>query len=191
MRTNSDPNRWALIVIPIAILSSVSAGISHGFRYDSDLPQGAPATANLPSRESLEAAARQFVGALKNGDAGSILQQFSKKGVVFGIDSDPLPWNKIKQQMKKGGDLYCLFFDTQCLRKDPSFQKQSALRDILVGGKSYRMQVAVGEEFHRRTGFVRLFVESNPDRTQEGKEFCDLGYVFEDHAWKISEVQYF
>jgi len=53
------------------------------------------------------------------------------------------------------------------------------------------MQVAVGEEFHRRTGFVRLFVESNPDRTQEGKEFCDLGYVFEDHAWKISEVQYF
>jgi hypothetical protein len=153
--------------------------------------QGQPDSAKPTARKSLEIAVKQFVAALKDRDVEALIQQFSKNGVVFGIDSDPISFQLIRKQMRKGGPLYCSFFDTQCLRQEPGFEKQFSLRDSLVNGKAHHWQLGINQQAQPTVGDVRLFVEGNPDRSKTGNEFCNLSYKFEHGAWKIREVVFY
>jgi hypothetical protein len=153
--------------------------------------QSVPDSARPATRESLEIVVKQFVVTLKDRDVETLTRQFSKKGVVFGIDSDPISSQVIRNRMKKNEQLYCLFFDTQCLRRDPSFQKQFSLRDSLLNGKTNHWQVTINQQSQSPVGEVRLFVEGNPNRSQTGDEFCNLTYKFEGGTWKIQEVLFY
>lgn len=148
-------------------------------------------SAKLSARESLEIAVKQFVAALRDGNVEVLIQQFSKHGVTFGIDSDPISLQLIRKQMRKGGPLYCSFFDTQCLRQEPGFEKALSLRDSLVNGKAHNWKVGINQQVQPNIADVRLFVEGNPDRSQTGNEFCNLAYEFDNGAWKIREVLFY
>ncbi len=152
---------------------------------------GQEAQSPSPTRESLEAASNAFLVALRSRDAEALLGQFSRKGVVFGVDSDRISWAVVKKRMQKNGELYCLFFSTECLRRNPDFRKQDAIRDVLLAGKSSSVQVAIQKDPSRTIGEVRFFVHGNPNRAQNGDQFCDLTFIFVDQSWKIVEVQYY
>jgi len=178
----------------LATLVALAPSFSHAIKRQATLFVSAQAAANdaqLPTRDSLESVVKQFVSALRGRDVETLIRQFSKAGVSFGIDADPMPLELIKKGMKKDKPLYCLFLDTQCLRRDPSFQKQFSLRDSLVNGKTHRFQVAISQESQPITGDVRVFVEGNPDRIERGGEFCHLTYRLEDRSWKLVEVQFY
>jgi hypothetical protein len=186
-------NDWYLTCSAcLMLLVAAGPALQRGYdRNGSSVFQGVRDSAKPPSKESLEAAVEQFVEALKNHDEQALTVQFSKDGVAFGIDSDPMPLQAIRKSMKKNEKLFCLFFDTQCLRRDPNFRKQSSLRDSLVNGKGYHSQLAINRQAQPITGEVRLFVESNPDRSHLGEEFCNLTYQLEANAWRIREVLYY
>jgi hypothetical protein len=155
------------------------------------IAQNVPESGQSSSKESLEVSVKLFLATLKDRDEEALTQQFSKGGVVFGIDSDPISMQAIRKRMKKNEQLYCLFFDTRCLRRDPSFQKQFSLRDSLVNGKGHHWQVAINLQSQPITGEVRLFVEDNPNRSGTNNEFCNLTYILEGAAWKIREVLFY
>jgi hypothetical protein len=183
--------RWKCSTWLLVVAAASPSLRQRGDQHVASLVQSVPDSARSPSKESLENTVKQFVAALKDRDEEALTQQFSKDGVVFGIDSDPISPQVIKKRIKKHELLYCLFFDTQCLRRDRSFQKQFSLRDSLVNGKAHHWQVAINQKSQSITGEVRLFVEGNPDRSNTGDEFCNLTYNFEDDTWRIQEVLFY
>lgn len=178
----------------LLVLGPASSGLCQPIEKNANfliLAQNVPGSTKPPTKESLEIVVKQFVMALKDYDVETLTQQFSNSGVVFGIESDPISLQIIRKRMKKNEQLYCLFFDTRCLRWDPSFQKQYSLRDSLLKGKAHHWQAAINQQSQPTLGEVRLFVEGNAERSQTGDEFCNLTYKFENGAWKIREVLFY
>jgi hypothetical protein len=191
-RVRNNKERYQACSVCLIVLLVASPNLCRDYGKEVGFfVQCAPDSAKPSPKESLEIVVEQFVAALRERDEGALTQQFSKDGVAFGIDSDTMPLTAIRKRMRKNEELYCLFFDTQCLRRDPSFQKQSSLRDSLVNGKGHHSQVAINQQSQPMTGEVRLFVEGNPDRARTGEEFCNLTYKLEDNAWKIQEVLFY
>jgi len=176
------------VALALPISRSIAAGQTQS--PDPPLSQISLPESKLPTRGSLMAAATRFVTALIEKDTGALLQQFSNSGVVFDVDEDPIPREKIGLLMAQKAHLYCLLLDTACLRNNPIFKSQWAPRDSLLGGKSYRLEAGTPQEInHRLAMHVRLFVQANPDRAGRGEEFCNLDYILEEGSWKVSGVQ--
>jgi len=163
---------------------------------NSQLRTHTPTEAEPTAGERLQASATRFVTALIERDSQALISQFSKQGVVMESDSEPIPLDKLKVELQKSHQIYCMYFDTQCLREFPNFRREFSLRETLVRAKSFRLQVGLNpdlqkaDKLNRNFGDARLFVEGNPDRGQRGEEFCDLEYVLEDNHWRILLVRF-
>ncbi|HEY1422154.1 MAG TPA: hypothetical protein VGF20_01775, partial [Candidatus Acidoferrum sp.] len=100
MTVNFDARCWPQVLIRLAFVTLLIAPITHD-PVNADTLQKTPNSSKVLTKEALEKAAQQFVSALRSSDADGILQQFSKTGTAFGIDSEPVPLSQIKMKMKK------------------------------------------------------------------------------------------
>jgi len=66
----------------------------------------------------LKEAVDKFMAILEKGQPDGLFGLASSEGVVFGIESDPMPVSRVRDELRKKEGIYCLLFDTDCLRKE-------------------------------------------------------------------------
>ena len=194
MRANSKNHDRPFILI-FAVAFGLSSYVFGQMRAAAP-PGRSPQATMSATPTSLQGAVENFVAALREQDADALVRQFSSEGVVMEVDGDPIPLDQIRRAMRKRGQIFCMYFDTRCLRKYPSFRAETALRDLLIGAKSYRLQAAVNpalqqaDKLHRSFANASLFVEGNPARAKRGDQICTIVYVLEHEQWKITLVEF-
>jgi hypothetical protein len=149
----------------------------------------------------LNYAAQQFIAAIKGGKPLDLLPFWSDAGVTFGIDGDPVSGAQFKKDVEHKGDLYCFFFDTDCLRKRDDEMRRKAkaparkntlysYQELLIKSKTTVVKVSQHRDAGTLVGNVRVPLENG--EALKGNTQTELRFVFTpDHdSWKLTSVQY-
>ena len=131
---------------------------------------------------------------LEKGQPGDLLGMASKNGVVFGVDSDPIPFVQIQTQIRQKKGVYCLLFDTDCLRNEELQNWKKArhsgnikaivsFREAIRSASSRKINISPN-------GAVtwNLKLEGNPAAANINA--TTFGFALEQNTWKLTAVEY-
>lgn len=141
--------------------------------------------AGEPSAEELEKefaqAVEQFLALLESGEPEKFPDLCSEDGVVFGLDPPAIPLKKIREEIENRTGIYCLLFDTACLRKQAAGQKSGkpdsgrllSVRERLRSATAREARIALTAVDELWAGDLQLELEfpAPPPRRREGIEF--------------------
>jgi hypothetical protein len=112
-----------LIVIAVTVLPTFQNSPLRAQRK----PKACPAGIQRHSLEQeLNGAATEAIAAIKSGKAENLLPLLAAKGVFFGVDGPLVPLSSILEQMSTRTGIYCLIFDSSCLRKEVNESRKKA-----------------------------------------------------------------
>lgn len=140
--------------------------------------------AGEPSAEELEKefarAAEQFLALLESGDPEKFPDLCSEDGVVFGLDPPAVPLKQIRKEIENRTGVYCVLFDTACLRQQAAEQKSGksaagllSVRERLrsATAREARIELTAVDELWAGDLQVELELPSPPPRRREVLEF--------------------
>lgn len=147
-------------------------------------------------RKQLASVASRMLAIIEGGDASDIVELMSPKGVVFGLDPPPIPLREIRKQIQRKQGVYCLLFDTKCMREeDKEIRGEEGVppehfsyRDDLKRSPDRKVQINLYRFTDGWGGEALVFLK--------GEEKCDprntlvFGFGYEDEKWKITSVTY-
>ena len=144
--------------------------------------------------KELSETVQKFVTILQDGDAEGFLSIASKEGVAFGIDSDPISYSKIQEQILQKRGVYCLLFDTDCLRKEELREWQKAkhkgnidaiisYREALRLASSKKINISPEGLFTWKLGLNNHPADSLINTTT-------FGFALENGRWQLGSVEY-
>jgi hypothetical protein len=155
-------------------------------------------TAKSPSRgevlKKLQETVQKFMDILEKGQPEDFFGIASKDGVVFGIDSDPIPLLQIRAQIHQKKGVYCLLFDTDCLRNE-EFQnwkkaKHSgnikaiiSFREAIRSASSRKINVSPD-------GGVTWNLKLDGNPAEGNMNATTFGFALEQNMWKLTSVEY-
>jgi hypothetical protein len=155
-------------------------------------------TAKSPPREQtpkkLEEAVQKFVDILEKGQPEDLLGIVSKDGVVFGIDSDPIPFLQIQTQIRQKKGVYCLLFDTDCLRSEElQYWKKAkhsgnikaviSFREAIRSASSRKINVSPD-------GGVAWNLKLEGSPAEGNMNATTFGFDLELNTWKLTSIEY-
>ncbi len=159
----------------------------------------APQPANELSAEELEKefalAAEQFLALLESGDPERFPEACSEDGVVFGLAPPAIPRKEIREEIEKRTGVYCVLFDTGCLRTEAASHRVpkaelpalQSLRERLrtATAREARIEVTAIDEFW--LGDLRLELEFPPGMRRR-REAIEFSFERKDGAWRLIAV---
>lgn len=150
-------------------------------------------------RRELERAAHKLIAIIEKGDPKELLSLCSRAGVAFGIDWPEISLEEIRKDIEKKEDIYCVLFDTECLRKwhDELRRKYGAparteplysYRELFAKASSREVKVFVLRE-PTLGGQVSVYLKGGPaEEDPENPKY--FGFAYEDGKWKLTAVPY-
>lgn len=147
-------------------------------------------------KQELELTGKRLLTIMEKGDPKELIALCSRSGVEFGIDWPPISLPNIRKQVEKKEGIYCVLFDTKCLRKeDEAFWGKEgppepiySYRELFQKASSRDVKVFV---LHEPTlmGQVSVYLRGGPsDKLLENPK--DFFFVYEDGKWKLAAVPY-
>jgi hypothetical protein len=149
----------------------------------------------------LQDAAQKFLAVIERGEPLDLVNFWSDSGVVLGVDSEDKPVSKavVREQIRKKRELYCSFFDSECLTKlrNESRRKANGItgatpdysyRDLLLNARSKTVRVSARREGEAPVGYVTVRIENGEVTKSSTKTELDFTFVFEAGGWKLAEV---
>lgn len=139
---------------------------------------------------------------LERGEPREVISLISSKGVVFGLEPPPVASTEIRKQFAAKTGVYCLLFDTECLRKEDRAEREKAGAPTRVTPlSSYRERVQKAshrkvrsqliQQEGRWAGHVTVLLESpaNDDNISP-ENSIEFEFVFEEGEWHLAGVVY-
>jgi hypothetical protein len=158
------------------------------------------AAENVTTR-NLDARIRNFLSILRSGSPTDLLDYWSEDGVTFGVDSDPVSKEQFRKQIERKVDVFCLLFDSGCLRshirqaqrranKPASTATAYSFRELLTKAQNTTSKVVQRKKGDELFGDLRIRIE-NGDALR-GNELNQLEFAFalEKGCWKLTSVIY-
>jgi hypothetical protein len=163
----------------------------------------ADATAALPDKE-LRVGAAKFVATVETKNTSALLALFSKQGTSFISGTYALPkvhysLAEIHKDFESRSGVYCVFFDTACLRevdsKERARQQANPPRillrsviDLLASTKQRRFVTYPESAFNNK---VTLLLSSRTTETARlGEDALNFYFRWEDGEWKLRNMEF-
>jgi hypothetical protein len=153
------------------------------------------------SRKDLRSGAAEFVKLIEKRDLPALLSRFSEQGTSF-VGTAYVPVEASQQEIQRDfaakAGVYCLFFDTSCLRdedlKERTRQKGRPLTlplesviDLLATAKAKK--IVTYENLSN--GKVSLILsDRTPDTARLGQDALNFYFRFEQGQWKLRNLEY-
>jgi hypothetical protein len=107
----------------------------------------------------------------------------------------------LHSQLQQKRDLYCFFFETDCLRKQDEEQRRAAkapprkdalysYRDLLRRASSKELKVSEYKDHGALLGRVLVNLRMNEKIPGERKRVLDFTFANENGRWKLTGVPY-
>jgi hypothetical protein len=142
----------------------------------------------------LRISAQQLVHALELGNVKALTELFDAGGVVFGIEPPPIDLTELRRQFEGRHGVYCLLFDTQCLRKEagknPNRKRLYSFRDLLTKASKRDISVNLVEGDEGPFGEVRVLLTGGPIEQNPGGRTLDFSLTWDGHEWRLAQVEY-
>jgi hypothetical protein len=139
-------------------------------------------------KQQLNGAASAAIAAIKSGKPENLIPLFAVKGVFLGVDGPLMSISSIREQMSKKTGIYCLVFDSSCLRKEvnESRQKAGAItadEEIL----SFRDHILKSDPVIK----TALWADAScGGTTSDGSPLFDLEWERTSTGWRIVAIPY-
>ncbi|GAC1639367.1 MAG: hypothetical protein NVS9B14_20520 [Candidatus Acidiferrum sp.] len=139
------------------------------------------------SKDSLEAAANSLLKALEAEDVETVANQFDEKSVDVDTGGVTVSREDFTRDLKRKGPLYCVLFDTSCLRREPGNENAASLRDLWQAAD--REEGAASIDLRPASNSGRVVFYGPPFRTVRnrkiGKTIGWVNYRFKSDRWKV------
>jgi hypothetical protein len=135
-----------------------------------------------------EKTSTMFLDAVVAGKPGVILGLWSKDGVVQGIDGPTTSGSQIKKQFDEKIGMYCLMFDTDCLRKQPGFERQYSYRDLLSKVTTRKVKRRVVRYPDGLMGELRVELDGGPVEEVRDRNPFEVAFAYENGEWKLATL---
>ena len=187
---------WLLVVTLPWILAATRSSQSKGI---------AASRASIEDhlRRELEATAKRFLVIIEKGDPKEFPLLCSRKGVVFGIDQPEISLAAIRRQIDKKEGVYCLLFDTDCLRKDDAVlwgkegppartEPLYSYREIFRKTLPRELNASVSRISGVWSGYVTLALKRQPViQSGQVEKPLEFEFVYEKRQWKLVAIPYY
>jgi len=155
------------------------------------------------SQKELRSGAEDFVKLIENRDLPALLSRFSEQGTSFiGTAYVPLKTSLSQQEVHKDFEaktgVYCLFFDTSCLRDEDLKERTRrngralsiplrSITDLLATAKAKKFVTYD----NLSNGKVSLILsDRTPDTARLGQDALNFYFRFEQGQWKLRNFEY-
>jgi hypothetical protein len=178
----------AIVTASITACSSTQSGESSSSSERKPSVRNNDRAPNLESE--FERVSNDFLSAIVTGRQDFILSLWSKKGVVQGIDGPLVSSREVRSDFAKKAGLFCLIFDTACLRALPGFERMYSYRDMLskVATKEKKFQVIR----YGKSLMGELRVELHGGVMDELEDIVtnplEFDFIHEDGEWKLATL---
>lgn len=153
------------------------------------------------AKENLSAVADRLIAVIQDGKESELLEFWSHSGVSFGVDGAVVGKRTLVRQLQQKGDLYCFFFETDCLRKQDNEQRRAAkapprkdalysYRDLLRRASPKELKVSEYKDRGALLGRVLVNLTMNEKIPGERKRVLDFTFANENGRWKLTSVPY-
>lgn len=183
----------AYLALPI---SSVAALRNHGQR-----PGNQPTQVEPNAQEDLAVVAQKLIAVIGEDNEAELVKFWSHSGVSFGVDAAVIGKRAFLSQLQKKQDLYCFFFNTDCLRKHDEEQRRVAnapprkdflysYRDLLRGASSKEVKVSEYKDHDLLLGRVLVNLTMNEKMSGGRGRVLEFAFAKENGSWKLTSVPY-
>jgi hypothetical protein len=149
----------------------------------------------------LEETTQKFILAIRGGSPLELLGYWSDDGVSFGVDGDPVSKQQYREQVKQKGDLFCLFFDSGCLRRWANAARGGSskrganavlysYRDLLTQSKAATPKVSQRKEAGISAGDLKIRIENGDNLKGNEQTELEFAFALEKGTWKLTSVIY-
>jgi hypothetical protein len=149
----------------------------------------------------LRETAQNFITAIKAGVPLDLLSYWSDRGVTFGVEGEPVSKAQFRRLVARRVDLFCFFFDTDCLRKEDEAARRRAgrkseathlysYRDLLNKAKRTELQVSKRKEAGYELGDVTVQIENGANLLGNRQRELEFTFTLEHGVWKLANVIY-
>jgi len=153
------------------------------------------------AKENLSAVADRLIAVIQDGKESELLEFWSHSGVSFGVDGAVVGKRTLVRQLQQKGDLYCFFFETDCLRKQDNEQRRAAkapprkdalysYRDLLRRASPKELKVSEYKDRGALLGRVLVNLTMDEKIPGERKRVLDFTFANENGRWKLTSVPY-
>jgi hypothetical protein len=155
------------------------------------------------SDSGLRITAQEFLATIENGGSLELLRFWADSGVSLGVDMEDrvVSKNMLREQIEKKGELFCFFFDSDCLRKIRNESRRRAhktvkgitdysCRELLKRAKGRTLHVSERREGDTLAGYVQVHLDGELTKLNSPREL-NFTFIFEKGGWKLAEVPYY
>jgi hypothetical protein len=152
----------------------------------------------------LRRGAEELVKLIEKRDSAGLLKRFSEQGTSF-IGTAYVPSevslipDKIRQDFEGKRSVYCLFFDSECFRKEDSEERtrqngrplKGSLKSIFELLSSASEKRFVTYDISAQNGKVSVLLSKRtPDTARVGEDALNFYLRLEGGLWKLRNIEY-
>lgn len=150
--------------------------------------QGCPAKRDA-LQEELERASSAAIDAIKSGKPEKLMPLLATKGVFLGTDGPLVSVPAIHKQMSTGTGIYCVIYDSACLKKEvKDGRKKAGASPDTTEIMSFRDRLAKSNVTIKTSMFSDA--SSCSGTTSDGSPSFDLEWKRTSSGWKITAIPY-
>lgn len=153
------------------------------------------------AQESLSEAAQKLTAVIEEDKESELPGFWSHSGVSFGVDGGVIGKQALLKQLQQKQDLYCFFFDTDCLRRHDEEQRRAAnapprkhylysCYDLLREASSKEIKVSEYKDHGILLGRVLVNLTMNKKISGERRRVLEFTFAKERGGWKLTSVPY-
>jgi hypothetical protein len=153
------------------------------------------------AKENLSAVADKLIAVVQDGKESELLEFWSHSGVSFGVDGAVVGKRTLLRQLQQKQDLYCFFFETDCMRKQDEEQRRAAkapprkealfsYRDLLRRASAKELKVSEYKDHGALLGRMLVNLTMNGKISGERKRVLEFIFANENGRWKLTSVPY-
>jgi len=158
----------------------------------------------MPSDADLKKGAEKFIALVESKNAAALLELFSEQGTVFMSGTYALPKvdyspTEIRKDFENKTGVWCVFFDTTCLREADSKERNRQNRrplditlfsaaDLITSAKEKRFVTYDGSTAN---GKITLLLSTRSvDTARLGEDALNFYFRYEGGQWKLRNIEF-
>lgn len=144
-------------------------------------------TAALP--KDLEELQQRFLRAIKEKNADLFLGFVSDDGIYLGVDSGKLSKKDVAHEIKMRKGVYCLLFDSTCLRAETHDETCSySYSQMLSDAEKIKISTSLGN--YKNTPQAEITVSVRDYRGTSSSEMLNFIFNREASGWRLIAIPY-
>ena len=152
-------------------------------------------------KENLPEVAQKLITVIEDGEESKLAEFWSHSGVSFGVDGAVVGKRTLLRQLQQKMDIYCFFFDTECLRKQDDEQRRAAkapprknplysYRELIRGASSKEVKVSEYNDHDVLVGRVLVNLTMNEKILGARQRVLEFTFAKENGKWKLTSIPY-